>query len=258
MLRGVVAGTTVVGLLAIAGCGNLVGTERIAGDEFISAVSHAERSARSVAMTMRIDGPDAAAPMRMSGRMRHGGTPSDIALDLTVSGPVFPDPVSVIVVDEAMYLRMGVATGDKYAKYDLNDPSTSMGDLLGGAQLDPTAQVRGFRGAIESFEVDGTQRLDRVDTTRYRITVDTAMLLANLETTPEAVFGTGVEPPGQVTYEFWVGADRLPRRISFTIAGVTTRMDMSDWGEPVDIEPPAPEQITARDPFAQLPSLPRV
>jgi hypothetical protein len=148
-------------------------------------------------------------------------------------------------------------TGDKYVRYDLDDPASSMGDLLGGVQLDPTAQVRGFHGAIEGFEVDGTQRLDRVDTTRYRVTVDTATLLANLETTPDAVFGDGT-PPEQVTYEFWVGADRLPRRISFTISGVTTRMDLSAWGEPVDIRAPSPAQITERDPFARVPSLPQV
>lgn len=256
--------------VAVAGCGAdsadpVAGDESssadVAGalgeDEFIARVSDAERTAGSVALDVRVGDPEASDQMRMAGRMRHGTRPSDIAMDLTVSGAAFPDPLSVIVIDETMYLRMGAATGEKYVAYDLDDPSSSMGDLLGGVQLDPTAQVRGFSGAIEAFEADGLQRLDRVDTTRYRVTVNTAKLLENLDTTSDAVFGVGVEPPDQVTYEFWVGADRLPRRISFTIAGVVTRMDLTAWGEPMEIRPPTRGQLTERDPFARLPALPR-
>lgn len=270
MLRLGVAGVAVC-ICALAGCdadsadpvsgdessAGAAGPGLLAEEEFIAEVSDAERTAGSVAMDVRIGGPDASEQMRLAGRMRHGPRPSDIAMDLSVSGAAFPDPLSVIVIEGAMYLQMGLATGDKYVKYDLDDPTSSMGDLLGSVQLDPTAQVRGFSGAIEGFEADGRQRLDRVDTTRYRVTVDTTKLLENLETTPDAVFGVGVEPPDQLTYEFWVGADRLPRRISFSISGVVTRMDLSAWGEPMDIRAPKPGQITHRDPFAQLPPLPR-
>jgi hypothetical protein len=221
-------------------------------DDFIEAVSRAEREAGSVAMDTRIGGPGVE-QMHMTGRVHQGTSASDIAMELTVSGSVFPSPLSVIVVDEIMYLEMGGLTDDKYVKYDLRDANSSMGDLLTGVQLDPTAQLRGFYGAIEGFDVDGTERLGGVDTAHYRVTVDTAALLDNLDTSPDELFGAGVEPPEQVTYDFWVGADRLPRRISVTMADVTTRMDMRAWGQPIDIKAPSPRQITEHDPFARLP-----
>jgi hypothetical protein len=221
-------------------------------DDFIQTVSKAEREAESVAMDMRIGGPGVE-QMHMAGRVHQGTSTSDIAMELTVSGSVFPVPLSVIVVDEVMYLEMGGLTDDRYVKYDLRDANSSMGDLLAGVQLDPSGQLRGFRGAIEGFDVDDAEQLDGVDTAHYRVTVDTAALLDNLETTSDELFGDGVEPPEQLTYEFWVGVDRLPRRISVTIADVTTRMDMRAWGKPIDIEAPSPHQITRRDPFAGVP-----
>jgi len=225
-------------------------------DDFIETVSKAEREAKSVAMDMRIGGPDVE-QMHMAGRVHQGESTSEIAMELTVSGSVFPVPLSVIVVDEIMYLEMGGLTDDKYVKYNLRDSNSAMGDLLTGVQLDPTAQLRGFRGAIEDFDVDGAERLDGVDTAHYRVTVDTTTLLDNLETTSDELFGAGVERPEQLTYDFWVGADRLPRRISVTIADVTTRMNLRAWGQPIDIDAPAPRQITERDPFAGIP-LPEV
>jgi hypothetical protein len=221
-------------------------------DDFIETVSRAERDARSVAMDMRIGGPGVE-QMHLAGRVHQGTSTSDIAMELEVSGSVFPSPLSVIVVDEVMYLEMGGLTGGKYVKYDLRDANSSMGDLLTGVQLNPTAQLRGFRGAIEDFDVDGTERLDGVDTAHYRVTVETAALLDNLDTSSDQLFGAGVEPPEQLTYDFWVGPDRLPRRISVTMADLTTQMDMRAWGEPIDIKAPSPHQITERDPFARVP-----
>ncbi len=221
-------------------------------DDFIETVSRAERDARSVAMDMRIGRPGVE-QMHLAGHVHQGTSTSDIAMEFTVSGSVFPSPLSVIVVDEIMYLEMDGLTGGKYVKYDLRDANSSMGDLLTGVQLNPTAQLRGFRGAIEDFDVDGTERLDGVDTAHYRVTVDTTALLDNLDTSSDQLFGAGVEPPEQLTYDFWVGADRLPRRISVTMADVTTRMDMRAWGQPIDIEAPSPRQITRRDPFAGVP-----
>jgi hypothetical protein len=262
--------SAVLAVIAFAGCGGGpadtsgddsgadAGTESVgpAGtlgeDDFIEIVSRAEREARSVAMDMRIGGPGDD-QMHMAGHVRQGTTTSNIAMKLKVTGSVFPVPLSVIVVDEVMYLQMGDLTDDKYVKYDLRDGSSSMGDLLAGVQLDPTAQLRGFRGAIEGFDVDGSEQLDGVDTAHYRVTVDTAVFLDNLETTSDELFGAGVEPPEQLTYDFWVGADRLPRRISVTMADVTTRMDMRAWGRPIDIEAPSPREITQRDPFAGVP-----
>jgi hypothetical protein len=238
---------------ADAGAGAGAGPAGTLGeDDFIETVSRAEHEAQSVAMDMRIGGPDVE-QMHLAGRVHQGSSTSDIAMELTVSGAVFPVPLSVIVVDEVMYLEMGGLTDDKYVRYDLRDATSPMGDLLTGVQLDPTAQLRGFRGAIEDFDVDGTEHLDGVDTAHYRVTVDTDTLLDNLGTPSDELFGAGVEPPDQLTYDFWVGADRLPRRISVTIADVTTRMDMRAWGQPIDIKAPAPRQITKRDPFAGMP-----
>jgi hypothetical protein len=262
--------TAVLAVFAFAGCGggpadtsgddagSGSGPERIgpAGtldeDDFIETVSEAEREARSVAMDMRVGGPGLER-MHLAGRVHQGTSTSDIAMEFTVSGSVFPSPLSFIVVDEIMYLEMGGLTDGKYVKYDLRDANSSMGDLLTGVQLDPTAHLRGFRGAIEDFDVKGTERLDGVDTAHYRVTVDTAALLDNLDTSSDQLFGAGVEPPEQLAYDFWVGADRLPRRISVTVADLTTRMDMRDWGRPIDIKAPSPRQITRHDPFARVP-----
>jgi hypothetical protein len=180
-----------------------------------------------------------------------------LTLDVPSSAGSQAEQATVREIGSTLYLHipaLGVLEGGKsWVQVDLSQyvqNSGALGDLSTG---DPT-QVLGLLQHASSSIVDlGAATVDGVATTHYRATID----LAQLSTTSGA--GTSVLTPDQlhqleqllglssVPEDVWVDAQGRARQMSlhFSVLGltVTTTLRLSDFGAPVTVTAPPPDQV---------------
>ena len=128
--------------------------------------------------------------------------------------------------------------------------AASLDRIKDGQRRDDALSV--VKRDVESFDKVGSEQIDGTQTTQYRITVNTQKVLA--KTLGDDTLPTGPlagDLPKTITYDIWVGdQDNLPRRIEYSMGGSSMTMELSDWGQPVDIKAPPPSQISKQDPFS--------
>ena len=270
--RGAIA-ATVVALLVLAGCGSAsemssdqpsaassdsAGADTVSGQpsgqltvgSFASMTSQAQSTARSA--HIEFDAKMMGQSVTMSGDMSIGKTLADTALQMDLSAAGIGQDMSLIMVDKVIYIDQGGPSG-KYFRIEL-DGDNPLGKIYRQFvdQSDPAGIIQTLQGAIESFDKVGSEQIDGTQTTQYRITVNTQKVLA--KTLGDATIPTGPlagDLPKTMTYDIWVGdQDNLPRRIEYSMGGSSMTLEMSDWGQPVNIKAPPPSQISKQDPFS--------
>jgi LppX_LprAFG lipoprotein len=253
-------------LIVIAGCGSASDTGDSASDtdlpgdagaltlaNFASTTSQAQEDAHTVHLDadVGIQGQT----MTMSGDIEVGASIPDTSFAFDLDADDLGD-MSMVLVDEVLYLNGGEATDDKFIELDLRDRSNPIGDLYSqlAGQTDPASITRGFQGAIEDFETVGSEEIDGTATTHYRITVDARKALENAlgDAMPPNLESSLGSLPETMTYDVWVDEDNLPRQMQFDMMGTRMDLDFSKWGEPVDIEAPSPSEISDQDPMSLL------
>ena len=150
------------------------------------------------------------------------------------------------LVDATLYMNMGQMTQDKFVKIDLTDESNPLGRQFSQLtdQMDPAKQLAQLEEAVTKFEKKGEpQKIDGVATQSYAVTVDTSKLKALADLPSSATS----QLPKTIDYTMYVGSDNLLRRMEFDLAGSKAQIDYSKWGEPVEIEAPAPNEISDQD-----------
>jgi len=104
-----------------------------------------------------------------------------------------------------------------------------------------------------SIERVSSEQVDGVTTTRYDVVADIEAVLAQAEEDEQRQAAQAAQQLGLTTlnYSVWLDADNLPRKaemVSPTPGGRTTmRMLFSDWGEPVELTAPGPDQVQEVD-----------
>jgi hypothetical protein len=259
-----VAATAVSALLALTGCASsepLVadgvgsgsaneavttgGAPQLTEQNFLSGVSDAQLEARSARldMSIQLQGQSVTA----TGAMLAEQTLEDSAMQVEMEIPGL-GTMEMILVDGVAYLNLGQLTADKYARLRLDDPAAKemLGQLKGS--LSPAELTRALEGAVTDFEEVGTDTVDGEETTKYVLEVDARKVLA---TQGMGQLPPGVELPKAFTYTFWINDQNLPLRVTAEMGSAgELEMRFSNWGEPVDIQAPAPEDITDESPFA--------
>lgn len=148
--------------------------------------------------------------------------------------------LSMILLDPALYLNLGQATGGKYGEVDLGDKKdksvanqfTPLIELL-----NPATQLTTFKKALRSFEQKGeVQEIDGVKATPYNVVLSTSKIPGAEKPTKDT--------PKTASYTVYVGPDQLVRRVSFEGADGAFQTDYSKWGEPVTIKAPKSSQIS--------------
>ncbi len=190
--------------------------------------------------------------LSMTGDMRTGD-PDELAMDVQLDIPQLGSGVRMILVDQTVYMNLGQATGNKYARIDLSDPSEPLaqqfGPLLDSA--DPGRSIAALAEGLEKLDKIGEDRVDGVATTHYRATVDTEAALAASGVSDTMPSQTAAQLPKTFAYDLWVGDDDgLIRRLSFDLLGQTSTLTFTGWGEPVQIEAPSPDEIAKAGGFA--------
>jgi hypothetical protein len=165
-----------------------------------------------------------------------------------------------------LYMRLPVLTkvlpgGKPWIKMDLNALGQQAGiDLSQYTQFanDPSRMVDWLRAASGDVTTVGTEKLEGVDTTHYRATVDLSKYpdlvpAEQREATRKALDSlTKAAHVSSFPMHVWVGKDGLVRQVrtvlTQTIQGQTVNVVTSerfrDFGAPVDIRLPPDDQVT--------------
>jgi hypothetical protein len=223
---------------------------------FSTTTSQAQVRARTARIRAEIEMQGERAVL--TGDLSIGESLAKTSFDIEMSAPSLGDDISLILVDNTLYQKTGDAAPGRYFALDLADRSNPLGafytQLLG--QSDPAGIVRAFEDAIHDFCPVGTARLDGVSTTRYRVTADTRKVLGRLLGADLMATLSALGPlPQTLTYDVWLGDDNLPRRMTYAVMGNTVLIDLTAWGEPVDIQAPPQSQVSD-EPLVTVPTVP--
>lgn len=175
------------------------------------------------------------------GQLDYTSEPPSVQMAMTMPA-MSQEPMDVRLVDGVMYMNMGAMTQGKFMAIDFNDPANLPPGMEGFTdQLDPLSGFGDFEKSISQVTFIGEEDLDGERVRHYELTVDTSKA-AGFQGLPS---GKGI--PAEITYDYWVDDDALPRRMTTVMdAGkqsVSMDIEMSDWGKPVDITAPPAKDV---------------
>ena len=190
----------------------------------------------SVHVDMVMSGPFEA---KAQGDTTYGSDGSEMQLTMEMSN-LPGGAMEMVLVDGKAYMSMpGVTEPGTFFEVDQSNPA--LGSLDDG--LSPSDSFKAFEAGLEKVEEVGTEEIDGVETTHYRLSVDAKSAL-------EAT-GQGDVPglPKTLDYDVWLDSDDRMRRLVYELAGTKLTMDMTDWGKDVSIEAPGPGDIVEAPPM---------
>lgn len=236
VLPALAAATLSLGLMA--GCGQQTASTdvrsvaELTDDSFASTIASAVADAGSAHVAA--EGTVMGMPVQLEGDIAGGGAAKDLALALAS-----PDGgIDIRLVDQVVYAKADPFTGGQFLSVDLTDADDPLVQQM--ESFKDTVDVQGLLADLDgaiSVEATGDepQTLDGVETTAYAVTVDTAELSPSSES---------ARVPRTIELTVLVGTDDLPRRIVMDAPGTPVTIDFSAWGEPVDVDAPAADQIS--------------
>lgn len=184
--------------------------------------------------------------------MNMGGQAVDMdgAADLTGDTPAFDmnltmpglGPMRMIMADGQVFLS-SPAAGTEEGKF-IQVPEEQLGDLSTQLEeIDITSTWDAWEEGAKRVVFVGKEDVDGQDMRRYEVTVDTqAALDAAGQTGADAAEASSLIGD-ELTYDVWLDGDNLMRKVAFEMQGVVTEVTADNWGEPQDIQAPAPGDI---------------
>lgn len=224
-----------LGLLLVAGCGDAddATDAGFTEDNITERMTAAMVTQGSLHMEMTINaGKD---QITASADQIVGDDPDDYAMSLEYADS--EGAFEMRLVEGIIYADMGSLSDHKFLRVDPDNPSGPMGESLAPLmdELDIPTSVRQFEEAITDVEQQGDDTtIDGVETTPYRVTIDVDRAVASGALDKDS----GLRPGTRVAYTFHLDADDLLRRIEFNVGSSTSRVDLTDYGKPVDIKAP--------------------
>ena len=184
--------------------------------------------------------------------MNMGGQSIDMdgAADLSGDAPAFDmnmtmpglGPMRMILVGGQVYLS-SPAAGTEEGKF-IQVPEEQLGELSSQLdEIDITSTWDAWAEGARRVVLVGEEDLDGQDMRRYEVTVDTQAALDAAGQTGDDAAEASALIGDELTYDVWVDADNLMRKVAFETQGVVTEVTADNWGEPQDIQAPAPEDI---------------
>ncbi len=167
--------------------------------------------------------------------------------------PGMDEPVRVVIDGSRTYLRVPMVDALIGTSGWLAATADDLGGAAwGGGSYDPAMLLEVLRGVADDVEVMGTDAVRGVPTTRYAASVRLADVLA---TGPDGRLDQLGGPATMIPSEVWVDTAGLPRRVTMELAGpppsgrekaspVTVSLELFDYGEPVTIDVPSPDEVT--------------
>jgi hypothetical protein len=174
------------------------------------------------------------------------------------------EPMQIVVDGTTVFLRApflemlgGAGTWWSLSPEDLGVATDGLG--LHAASFDPSRILESLRGVTGEPEVVGTEEVRGVETTRYTATLDLDKAVAEAPADQRDLVEAQLGQLGatRISVDVWVDADGLARRLEVDMsevlgatgagddAGAVLAIELFDYGEPVDIQVPSPDQVTS-------------
>ena len=172
----------------------------------------------------------------------------------------------VIVQDETIYLRLPMLdelTGTSgwlvAGPADVGEGQSAPSPGGSRGVFDPSALLEVLRGVTDDVETVGRDEVRGVPTTRYSATVRLADALDRAPSDRRRALQAQLEQLGVgdalIPVEAWIDRDGLARRVTMGFAGpsaaatdgsatVEISIELFDYGRPVSIEVPSPQEVT--------------
>lgn len=250
-LKKTIVGTVaVLSTLALAGCGNATDISGSQGatltkENFASAMDSATAQARSVHISGTVSA--AGQQMTLSADESLGGSSlKDLTGAMTMTLPGMGQ-MQARFVSGTIYLNvanLGLpgSAGKPWMKIDLTDPSNPLGAAFSKiAALNPSQMMDTFK-SITTLTTVGSETVDGIQTTHYKVAVDTAKV-ANLMGLSQNQRSDLASMPKTLTYDVWVDGTSRPVKLSMAIQTMRMEMHFSKWGEPVHVVAPPASQV---------------
>ncbi|RIK16439.1 MAG: hypothetical protein DCC50_04975 [Acidobacteria bacterium] len=191
-------------------------------------------SSYTLEMVMSMGGQD----LDMSGKADlSGGTP---AFDVEMTLPGMGDAHMVLVGGEVYMSMPGVTEEGKF----LQVPKEQLGDVASQLdEIDITSTWDAWDEGASKVVFVGEDDVDGEQMRRYEVTVDTEAALDASGQTGEDAAAASAMMGEELTYDLWVDADNLMRKVTFELDGAVSEIRTDNWGEPMDIQAPAPEDL---------------
>lgn len=208
-----------------------VSGDEVDPSEFAGMFQAAFDKATTTQITMSSEG---AMALQATGEADFTNTP--FTMHVAMSVPQATEPLDMILVDGVMYIKVPGA-GGKYLANDLDDPTNPYGGVIGD-QLDP----RQMFDSLEAGIVSATYVGDEGDLRHYSMVADPSALLGE-EGLPSGAPSDMM--PKEVAYDMWFDDEGLFRKMVVDLGEVGGKLTVTydNWGEPVDIQAPAANQI---------------
>jgi hypothetical protein len=239
--------------VVIAGCGGggtfSLNPVAAAADKTISA------GGAKVTLSMTVTKNGQTITMPGSGVIDEQTGEGDITIDMSQVTSQMGNQATGTTMEEiyaggVIYLKVpfsGLPAGKSWLKIDLSELARAAGvdaaKLQQQAGQSPTQAVHSLESAGKLQKL-GTEDVNGVSTTHYRVTVDARKAFAHAKPWLKKLAQAG---PAQSTNDVWVGSDELIHRMGFGFGpNATMRMDFTDFGTPVAVQaPPADQTIDA-------------
>ena len=218
-----------------AGTSPSAGPSSAADAAFLDRLKAGMGQTGSVHVAMKMTGP---ASMTAEGDTTYGPDGNDMQLRMQMSG-MATGAIEMVVVDGKAYMAMpGVTKPGQFFKVDPSNPA--MANLDDG--LSPADSLAAFEAGLRSVDDLGADRIDGEPVSHYRLHLDAAAALdaAGQATVPGL--------PKTLVYDVWLDRADHMRRLTYDLAGTTMTMDMTHWGQRVDISAPDPKDIVDAPP----------
>jgi hypothetical protein len=217
-----------------------------------AAATTAEGSAR-LTMEMSFDFGGRRTTMTADGSVDFTGERTQ----LTMKSTALPGPMEMVSEGATVYLKATLpafsaqAGGKQWLAYDASAFTQFGGTSLGGG-TDPLAilDLLEQRGVASNVRQDGGEQVRGTQTTRYTADLDVAELMKSFERAEIRQMADAVKD-AEATMTVWVDAEGVVRRSSMamrftlgpTTVASTVTMELFDFGVPVDIAVPPPDQV---------------
>lgn len=216
----------------------------LTAENFAATLAQAQAALSRQSLTMEMVSTSPAGDVTASAAVSAAadGTP-EMVMVMAIPGV---GDVEMRMVGGVVYMNMGELTGGGFLAFDPNDPA--LGDVGMPTKVDPAADAAALEGAIVSVEKAGpVETMDGVRVQPYDVVIDLTKVSGTareaMDTAAEELAAAGQSLPPSTAYHYWIGEDGLIRRTVYELAGLRTEMTFSDWGEPVVVEAPTPDQI---------------
>ncbi|MGH1563655.1 DUF6612 family protein [Mumia sp. DW29H23] len=230
-----------------SGGGGDEGATVLTSENFASVVSGAQLKAQTAHMTLTMN--VAGQNVKAEADVKTDSDPTKGAMHMTMD--VAGQSVDMIMVDGVIYMKAPGMPDGKWMSIDLDEAAGAAGASFEQMResMDPSQSIKNLEDAMSSLKDTGeTATIDGVEARRYDAVLDTSKI-AGMEG------GAAAQIPDQITYQYWVGPDQLPRKIVVDLAATPMEMTFTKWGEDVDVQaPPAADVVDGSSMMDGLPT----